>query len=118
LFDQKGIIMIEAGSSDPDALLLDAIEAGAEDVDAGEETIEVTTARSDLYAVRQALEAAGYKISSAELLRIPATTVQVDAEAAIANFKLTEKLEDNDDVGNVFSNMELNEETMTIAERM
>jgi len=118
LFDQKGIITIEAGSSDPDALLLDAIEAGAEDVDVGEETIEVTTARSDLYAVRQALEAAGYKISSAELLRIPATTVQVDAEAAIANFKLTEKLEDNDDVGNVFSNMDLNEETMAIAERM
>jgi len=118
LFDQKGIITIETGNSDLDALMLVAIEAGAEDVEAGDDTIEVTTARSDLYAVRQALEAAGYKISSAELLRIPATTVLVDADAAMANFKLMEKLEDNDDVGNVFSNMDLNEETMAVAERM
>jgi YebC/PmpR family DNA-binding regulatory protein len=118
LFDQKGIITIDAAGSDLDSLMMDAIEAGAEDVDAGDETIEVTTARSDLYSVRQALEAAGYKISSAELLRIPATTVLVDADAAMANFKLMEKLEDNDDVGNVFSNMDLNEETMAIAERM
>jgi YebC/PmpR family DNA-binding regulatory protein len=118
LFDQKGIITIEAGGSDIDALMLDAIEAGAEDVDSGDETIEVTTARSDLYAVRQALEIAGYKIISAELLRIASTTVQVDVDAAVANFKLMEKLEDNDDVGNVFSNMDLNEETMALAERM
>ncbi len=118
LFDQKGIITIDAAGADFDALMLEAIEAGAEDVDATDETIEVTTARSDLYAVRQALEAAGYKITSAELLRIPSTTVQVDAEAAIANFKLMERLEDNDDVGNVFSNMDLNEETIAVAERM
>jgi YebC/PmpR family DNA-binding regulatory protein len=118
LFDQKGIITIAAGGSDIDALILDAIEAGAEDVDAGEEMIEVTTARSDLYAVRQALEAAGYKILTAELLRIPSTAVQVDADAAMANFKLMEKLEDDDDVGNVFSNMDLNEETIAVAERM
>ncbi len=118
LFDQKGVITIDAAGSDYDALMLEAIEAGAEDVDASDETIEVTTARSDLYAVRQALEAAGYKITSAELVRIPSTTIQVDAESAAANFKLMERLEDNDDVGNVFSNMDLNEETMAVAERM
>jgi transcriptional/translational regulatory protein YebC/TACO1 len=98
--------------------MLDAIEAGAEDVEPGDETIEVTSARSDLYAVRQALETAGYKIVSAELQRIPSTTVQVDADAAVANFKLMEKLEDNDDVGNVFSNMDLNEETLAVADRL
>jgi YebC/PmpR family DNA-binding regulatory protein len=118
LFDQKGMITLDAGVSDLDALMLDAIEAGAEDVDAGDETIDVTTARSDLYAVRQALEVAGYKILSAELVRIPSNSVQVDAESAVTNFKLMEKLEDNDDVGNVFNNMDLNEETMAVAERM
>lgn len=118
LFDQKGIITIAAVGSDYDALMLDAIEAGAEDVDVGEEMIEVTTARSDLYAVRQALEATGYKILTAELLRIPSTAVQVDADAAMANFKLMEKLEDDDDVGNVFCNMDLNEDTVVVAERM
>jgi YebC/PmpR family DNA-binding regulatory protein len=118
LFEQKGIITIEAGETDLDTLMLDAIEAGAEDVEPGDETIEVTSARSDLYAVRQALETAGYKIVSAELQRIPSTTVQVDADAAVANFKLMEKLEDNDDVGNVFSNMDLNEETLAVADRL
>jgi len=118
LFDQKGIITIEVGAADLDALMLDAIEAGAEDVEASDDVIEVTTARSDLYVVRQALENAGYKIASAELQRIPSTTVQVDADAATSNFKLMEKLEDNDDVANVFNNMDLNEETMAVAERM
>jgi YebC/PmpR family DNA-binding regulatory protein len=118
LFEQKGVITIDAAGADVDALMLDAIEAGAEDVDTGDESIEVTSARSDLYSVRQALEAAGYKITSAELQRIPSTAVQVDADAALANFKLMDRLEDNDDVGNVFSNMELNEETMAVAERM
>lgn len=118
LFDQKGIITIEIGGADLDALMLDAIEAGAEDVEASDDVIEVTTARSDLYAVRQALEAGGYVITSAELQRLPSTTVQVDTDAATSNFKLMEKLEDNDDVGNVFNNMDLNEETMAVAERM
>lgn len=118
LFEQKGIITIEIGGADLDALMLDAIEAGAEDVEASDDVIEVTTARGDLYAVRQALEAAGYSISSAELQRLPSTSVQVDADAATSNFKLMEKLEDNDDVANVFNNMDLNEETMAVAERM
>jgi YebC/PmpR family DNA-binding regulatory protein len=116
LFDQKGIISIDSKGVDADVLMLEAIEAGAEDVEAGDESIEVTTARSDVYAVRQALESAGYIISSAELQRIPATTVSVDADSAKQNFKLMEKLEDNDDVANVFSNMELNDETLALAE--
>ena len=118
LFDQKGIITLQPNGVDLDALMLDAIDAGAEDVDSGDDSIEVTTARADLYAVRQALEASGYTIISAELQRIPSTSVSVDADAAIANFRLTERLEDNDDVGNVFNNMDLNDETMAVAERM
>lgn len=118
LFEQKGVITIEVTGIEMDALMLDAIEAGAEDVDAGDDTIEATTARNDLYTVRQALETAGYLIQTAELQYIPSTTVHVDVDAAAANFKLMDKLDDNDDVGNVFNNMELNEETMAVAERM
>ncbi len=118
LFDQKGLITVELAGTDEDAVMMAAIEAGAEDVETGDDAIEVTTARGDLFVVRQALEAAGIKILSAELQRIPSTQVQVDADAALSNFKLMEKLEENDDVANVFNNMDMNEETLAVAERM
>lgn len=118
LFDQKGIISIDASNVDVDTLMMDAIEAGAEDVENNDDTIEITTARGDLYAVRQALEAEGYTITSADLQRIPTTQVQVDAQTAITNFKLMERLDDNDDVANVFNNMEMNDDTLAVAESM
>lgn len=118
LFDQKGIVTVQADGVDADAFMLEAIEAGAEDVEAADETFEVTTARSDLFAVRQALETAGYRITNAELQRIPSTSVKVDEATALSNFKLMEKLEENDDVGNVFNNMELDDDTLAVAENM
>lgn len=118
LFEQKGIILITAEGTDSDELMLEAIDAGAEDVKDEGETIEVTTAREDLFKVRTALEEAGYKIESAELNRIPSTQTAVDSDTALSNFKLMEKLEENDDVSNVFTNLEMNEETMSVAEEM
>lgn len=118
MFDQKGIIQVKAEGTDKDELMLAAIDAGAEDVQSDEESIEVTTAREDLFKVRTALEETGYSITSAELNRIPATYTKVDAETALSNFKLMEKLEENDDVSNVFTNMEMDEETMSVAENM
>jgi len=102
---------------DADQLILDAIDAGAEDVDVNE-IIEITTSRGDLYSVRQQLENKGYTIQSAELQRIASTSVAVSEEDALLNFKLMDKLEDNDDVANVFSNMEMSEATLQIAENM
>lgn len=117
LFEQKGIILVNNENIDADQLILDAIDAGAEDVDVNE-VVEITTPRSELYTVRQQLEKLGYVIQSAELQRIASTSVAVSEEDALMNFKLMDKLEDNDDVANVFSNMEMNEATLLIAENM
>jgi len=117
LFEQKGVILLNNEKMDADQLILDAIDAGAEDVDVNE-IIEITTSRGDLYSVRQQLENKGYTIQSAELQRIASTSVAVSEEDALLNFKLMDKLEDNDDVANVFSNMEMSEATLQIAENM
>lgn len=117
LFEQKGVILVNNEKMDADQLILDAIDAGAEDVDVNE-IIEITTSRGDLYSVRQQLENKGYTIQSAELQRIASTSVAVSDEDALLNFKLMDKLEDNDDVANVFSNMEMSEATLQIAENM
>jgi YebC/PmpR family DNA-binding regulatory protein len=118
LFDQKGLISIPAQGLSEDEVMLTAIDAGAEDIRTEGENIEVTTAREDLFTVRKALEDAGYTIENAELVRIPTTQVKADEETAMANFRLMEKLEESDDVANVFTNLEMDDETMAVAEKM
>ena len=119
LFDQKGIISIPADGIDREALMLEAIEAGAEDFsDDDPDMLEVSTRREDLFAVRNYLEENGYAIESAELQWIPKTEVKVDESTALTNFKLMSNLEDNDDVSNVFSNMKMDEETLAVAEQL
>ena len=76
------------------------------------------TKREDLFQVRNALESAGYPIVSAELQYIPETFVKVDEETALGNFRLMEKLEENDDVANVFNNMEMDEATIAFADKL
>lgn len=118
LFEQKGILSFPLGNQDADELMLLAIDAGAEDVKIEDEMCEVTTLREELFAVKEALEEEGLSVESAELSMIPSTFVAVDAETARKNFILMEKLEENDDVSNVFSNMEMNEEALKVAEKM
>ncbi len=118
LFEQKGIINIPAEGADMDEVMLTAIDCGAEDVYTEDDIIVVSTSREDLYAVRSALEESGYSIESAELQRIPSTNVKVDPDTALSNFKLMEKFEESDDVSNVFNNMEMDEETIAVAEKM
>ncbi|MCH8524729.1 MAG: YebC/PmpR family DNA-binding transcriptional regulator, partial [Balneolales bacterium] len=98
MFDRVGLITIKLEGIDEDEITLAAIEAGAEDIKTEDEVFEITTRREDLFAVRNALEQAGYTIASAELQYIPGTMVKVDEETALGNFKLMEKLEENDDV--------------------
>ncbi len=119
LFDQKGIISIPAGSIDKETLMLEAIDAGAEDLkDDDPEMLEVYTQREDLFAVRGQLEEKGYAIRNAELQWIPRTEVKVEQDTALTNFKLMNYLEDNDDVSNVFNNMQMDEETIAVAEQL
>lgn len=118
LFEQKGMIRVKAEEHDDEEFMLNAIDAGAEDMDTEGEFFNVTTGRETMYDVRDELEAMDYEIESAELIRIPMTEVKVETGVAESNFKLMEKFEDSDDVSDVFTNMKMDEETLAIAEQM
>lgn len=108
LFEDKGVIMIskEEGYNE-DALMEAALEAGAADFVADEEAYIVYTETSDLVAVADALEQAGFKYVSAEEDKIPSTYVTLTSEDEIKYMNLLiEHLEDNDDVTEVYHNWE------------
>ena len=109
MFESKGLIIIEDEDEeiDEDVLMEKALEAGAEDF-AGENNVyEITTEVDDVYAIKEALEAEGYKIASAEQTKLPNTYVELTSEDDIKHMSLLlEYLDDNDDVINVYHNWE------------
>ncbi|MDD6094130.1 MAG: YebC/PmpR family DNA-binding transcriptional regulator [Clostridia bacterium] len=108
MFTDKGVIVIEKDDGvDEDALMEASLEAGAEDFSADEDVYEIYTEPSDLGAVREALEGAGYTVASAELDKVPQSYVTLESEDDIKNMNLLiEHLEDNDDVQDIFHNWE------------
>ena len=108
-FEQRGIISIPLNGRDPDEITLAAIDAGASDVsspDAG--AIVVTTQSGELEAVRRALAEAGYDADSAELSMEPTTLVEIgDEKTARQVLEFVERLEDLDDVQNVYANFDI-----------
>ena len=104
MFDRKGVILIDGDGVDEDEITMDALEAGAEDIDIGEDCIEITTAPEDFHTVRDALEGK-YTISEAEISMLPQTTVELTDETQIQQMsRLLDSLEDNDDVQNIYHN--------------
>lgn len=111
MFQKKGQIVIErTAEMDEDEVMMQALDAGAEDFNATEEVFEVTTTPEDFGTVREALESAGYTFLSAEVTMIPDTTAPVSMEDAGKVQKLIDKLEDDDDVQDVYHNAEFPEE--------
>ncbi len=108
MFTDKGVIIIEKEPKfNEDKLMEDALEAGAEDISADGEIIEITTEPNDVYVVSSALEKSGYKILSAEKDKIPENYITLEAEEDIRMMSLLlEHLEDNDDVQEVYHNWE------------
>ena len=108
-FEQQGIISIPLNGRDPDEITLAAIDAGASDVsspDAG--AIVVTTQPNELETVRRALADAGYEADSAELSMEPTTLVEIsDEKTARQVLEFVERLEDLDDVQNVYANFDI-----------
>lgn len=106
MFDQKGLIVIENdGSIDEETLMMDVLDAGADDFTSTEETFEITTAPADFSAVREALEAKGYVFETAEVTMIPQTYTKLTDEKQLQQIeKLLEGLDDNDDVIEVYHN--------------
>ena len=112
MFTQKGVIVVDLEDADPDQLMMDALDAGAEDFDAGEEAAEITTDPENYSAVVKAMEEKGYEILSDDLAMVPMTTTRLtDPDQLKAMGKLLDALEDNDDVQNVWHSLE-NEEDL------
>jgi YebC/PmpR family DNA-binding regulatory protein len=111
LFDKKGLI-VYSKDTDFDALFEAALEAGADDVADEEGQIEVVTEPSSFIEVREALEKAGFKHESAEVTMIPQTMVKLEGKQAESMLKLMDRLEDNDDVQNVYANFDISDEEM------
>lgn len=115
LFEQKGIIEIEAQGRDPDEIELAAIDAGAEDVERDGTLVTVYTAPNTFEAVKKALEAQKLKIVEADVSMRPSNTVRLDGDQAKKVLGLVEALEDLEDVQKVHANFDVPEEVLETA---
>jgi YebC/PmpR family DNA-binding regulatory protein len=111
-FDPKGIISVEKAGITEDDIFEKAIEAGADDVDMSGELYEITTDAGQLHSVVQALEGMGISAKEARQTMVPKTTIEVDAKTLKTVLSLMEALEDYDDVQDVYSSVEITDETM------
>jgi len=112
LFESKGLIMIETKDLGAEELALQAIDAGADDVNIENDPIEIYTKPEELEVVRTALEQQNLPITSAELSMTPKTMVEVEEKAALQALKLLDKLDGLDDVQHVFSNIDFSDSTL------
>ena len=109
LFAEKGVIIVadEDAEIEEDKLMEDALEAGATDFEGDEGVFEIYTEPDDVYAISETLTAKGYPVASAERAKVPSTYVELTEESD-RNFMqlLLDKLEENDDITNVYHNWE------------
>ena len=110
LFDRKGIFTVPKGELDEEEFELELIDAGAEDITLDENYFTVTTAMEDFGAMMKKFEEMNLEPENAELQRIPNDTVKLSLDDAKKIIKVIEVFEEDDDVQNVFHNMELSEE--------
>ena len=109
LFHRMGQIIVPREAANEDQLMEVALEAGAEDFKSDEQGYEVLTEPASFEAVHKQIEAKGIKPAVAEINSLPAITVPLNAEQAVAVNKLIDALEENDDVKDVYSNAEFPE---------
>ena len=104
-FDKKGVIVMDAEDLDEDTVMMDALEAGADDMQADDDVFEITTSPDAFNDVVAALEAKGYTFLEAEVRMVPQNYITLSGEGDVKNMqKLIDMLEDNDDVQNVYHN--------------
>lgn len=111
-FEPRGVISIPSNGHDPDELALQAIDAGADDVQVQGDAIEIQTEPSDLEPVRQALEGGGIDVENVDFAMVPKTTIPLEPKTAIQALKLLDALEELDDVMRVYSNAEFTDEVL------
>jgi YebC/PmpR family DNA-binding regulatory protein len=111
-FDTKGYISAPREGRDSDKVFEMAIEAGAEDVDIGDEMIEFYTHPTDLHTVVKALQAADIKPDSVELIMTPKTPMSLDPKDAVSVLNVIDNLEELDDVQSVYSSLDMSEDVV------
>ena len=110
MFDRKGVILINAEDKDEEEVMMEALDAGADDFENSDGLFEVTTSPENFSAVRDALSEK-YELESAEISMVPQTMTVLEDEAQITQMKkLLDNLEDNDDVQEVYHNWEMPDE--------
>jgi transcriptional/translational regulatory protein YebC/TACO1 len=114
LFERRGVALVP-GELDEDEVLLAAAEGGAEDIARDGSSWQVLSTPEDLAGVREALEAEGIAVESAEITMLPKTTVDVEDEATAKKIlRLMDALEDNDDVQDVYANFDIPERVLEV----
>ena len=108
-FEPKGVISVPIGKADPEELEMQAIEAGADDVQVQGDSMEVQTQPADLEAVRKALEGNGLTIENADYAMVPTVTIELEDKAAHSVLKLLDALEELEDVQRVYSNADFSD---------
>ena len=112
IFEKKGSILFDRKTISEDILMEAALEAGAEDVKEEENEFEVITDPLTFENVKKAIENRGLKYLKAQISMIPQSSVRIEADKAVQMLKLMEKMEDNDDVQNVYANFDIPDEIM------
>lgn len=108
MFETKGVLLIEKkAGDDEDEIMLNAIDCGAEDFSSDEDGYEIITSAADFSAVRDALEAKGYKFIQSQIDKVPTNTVTVTDTDKF--YRMMDMFDDNDDVQQVYHNGEIDE---------
>ncbi|MCB8999181.1 MAG: YebC/PmpR family DNA-binding transcriptional regulator [Bacteroidales bacterium] len=115
IFERKGVIQVLKGDLDPEEFQMEIIDAGVEDFQVEDDVFVITTAMEDFAAVQKKLEELGIEAENAELQRIPNETKTLSVGDSLKILKIIEDFEEDDDVQNVFHNLEITDE---VAESM
>ncbi|MDA7760307.1 YebC/PmpR family DNA-binding transcriptional regulator, partial [Amylibacter sp.] len=113
MFERKGLVVYGAEAGDVDAMFEHAIDAGAEDVESTEDGHDIYCASTDLNDVSKALELALGESATTKLIWKPTTMTELDLSGAEKIMRLIENLEDDDDIQNVTTNMDVSDEIMS-----
>ncbi len=112
MFEQKGELQVDRRAVAEDDLMLVALEAGAEDVRSSDDTYEIITAPEDFLRVKEALQARGIPLISADVTMLPRSTVRLEGKEARQLLQLMEALEDHEDVQRAYANFDIPEEIL------
>ncbi|MCO6437809.1 MAG: YebC/PmpR family DNA-binding transcriptional regulator [Phycisphaerae bacterium] len=111
-FRNRGVIVVEASKASEDKMMELALEAGADDVTSSADIHEVMTSPENFEAVREAIEAAGIEIQSADLSQVADNLISLDLDSARKVMRLIDALDEHDDVDAVYSNTDISDDVV------